>query len=1018
MDDEERKMKKNKVEVEEYGVAIERIQAVTKGRKKQFPFELLVGLFLFILLQLGMSECLITGFEMQISQKWIVAGVIVSSLLLYTGFSWKQRGELLVGAYLLVYAGVSFWKRKYIANGLAVFMNTVLKVASTYYSVTFVGYEEKEGLDPVTSLTIFLLFVFTFFIGVLAYLFVHRWGMYAGFVLSFCVAFAPEVVGLVPGKLAITAYVLAILGFAGSRMDRRIPGSQVHKVQWKIRLIQLLIGVVALGMLTKVCSEKQYEEIARDSDLKTFVQKVIQRQYNNTLRSILDDGSVNGGISFGNIDGVDKLEYTDEVKLRLKYHNLGLEGQGRTGLYLRGYIGSTYEDNNWKSLDAAREEKRQQLEEKQSIALDDYDTAAVSYRMKLEDFIEYHGENFAPLCANESQNYKQFRQKFGKEYWMQNYDTQQLKEQMETIGHDDFLVDYTVENVGETVSTQFVPYYAMAPVEEQESGRLLEKEVEDIGEYTFSVNKLQVRKMGAVTGNLYGYLGSGAYDNYNKMRLVWKEFLEIKDIVEKDLQMSVLDYKEGTYHNNETIEDVSEKLWEDLLITYYFSDEFWIDDYGQKLWDKYNDSCEKLETAEIGDGNSMEDINFSEILGVVYGNTVRDLYDKEISDREKAKGSVFRAVALDADADAFLTVLKNTEKFFLQQQEYEQFVKETYLEVPAELKTQLEQLLKEQEIWGERNVVRVASYIQSYLYYNAEYSLEPGRTPEGKDYVSYFLFENKKGYCSHYASAATMLFRTMGIPARYVEGYYANRDTMTGADKKLKDGEYETTVELTDKNAHAWVEIYLSGYGWVPVEVTKSYLSSITMEEVKYENDFMTSNSIPKPAQTSNVPTATKAPQSNTGTDKKISVENSETKHSYGIYLGMAGFVLAIFGILVIHYHICQRRKLRRGSLEQLNEACYFYYQQMETMVRILKQCGAHQALRERLLQDGIEISGMKEEDWKHLLQCMDSYAFSKEGVSAQETRDVQELYEQLRTVFYTETRGLKALYYKYIRCI
>ena len=120
-------MKKNKVEVEEYGVAIERIQAVTRGRKKQFPFELFVGLLLFVLLQLGMAECLITGFEMLVSQKWIVAGVVVSSLLLYTGFSWKQRGEFLVGAYLLAYAGVSFLKRKYIANGLAVFMNTVLK---------------------------------------------------------------------------------------------------------------------------------------------------------------------------------------------------------------------------------------------------------------------------------------------------------------------------------------------------------------------------------------------------------------------------------------------------------------------------------------------------------------------------------------------------------------------------------------------------------------------------------------------------------------------------------------------------------------------------------------------------------------------------------------------------------------------------------------------------------------------------------------------------------------------------
>ena len=1016
--DDEKKMKKKKTGTEEYGVWIERIQAVTRGKKKQIPFGLLVGVLHFVLLQLGMAQCLITGFEMQVSQKWIVAGVIVSSILLYTGFSWKQRGEYLVGVCLMVYAGISFWKRKYIANGLAVFMNTVLKVASKYYSVTFIGYEEKEGLNATTSLTIFLLFMFIFLIGVMSYLFVHRWGMYAGFVLSFCVAFAPEVVGLVPGKLAITAYVLAILGFAGSRMDQRIPGTQAQRVQWKIRLIGLLFGVLALGMLTKVCSESQYEKIAKDSDFKTFVQKVIQKQYNNTLRSILDDGSVNGGISFGNIDGVDKLEYTDEVKLRLKFRNLGLEGQGRTGLYLRGYVGSKYEDNNWSSLDSSKEEKRQQIEGDQSLALDDYDTAAVSYRMKLEDFMEYHGDNFALLCANESKNYKQFSQKFGKEYWMQNYDTKQLKKQMETIGHDDFLVDYTVENVGETVSTQFVPYYAMAPVEEQESGRLLQKNVEDIGEYTFSVNKLQVRKMGAVTGSLYGYTGSGDYDNYNKMRLIWKEFLELKDMVEEDMQMSILDYQEGTYHNNETVEDVSEKLWEDLLIAYYFSDEFWMDNYGEDYWDKYEESCKKLETAEIGDGNSMEDINFCEVLGSMYGGTVRDLYDKEISDSEKAKGSVFRAVALDADADAFFTVLKNTEKFFLQQQEYEQFVKEAYLDVPDVLRVQLEQLLKDKEIWGEKNVVKIASYIQSYLYYNEEYSLEPGRTPEGKDLVSYFLFENKKGYCSHFASAATMLFRTMGVPARYVEGYYANRDTMTGADKTLKDGEYETTVELTDKNAHAWVEIYLSGCGWVPVEVTKSYLSNVTMDELKYENEFKVNTPTSSPTQTFHAPAATKAPQNSSGSQKQVTVEKSEIEHSYGIYLGIAGFLLAVAGMFVAHYRMIQSRMLRKGNMEQQNTACYFYYQQIETMVQLLGKCGTHQTLRECLLKNEVEIDGITGEDWQHLLQCMNSYTFSQEGVSAQEARDVQELYEQLRTVFYAEKRGIKALYYKYIRCI
>lgn len=62
----------------------------------------------------------------------------------------------------------------------------------------------------------------------------------------------------------------------------------------------------------------------------------------------------------------------------------------------------------------------------------------------------------------------------------------------------------------------------------------------------------------------------------------------------------------------------------------------------------------------------------------------------------------------------------------------------------------------------------------------------------------------------HFASAATLMLRTLGIPARYVSGFTA----------ELAAGE---TVEVPDSAAHAWVEIYLDGYGWYPVEVTPSY---------------------------------------------------------------------------------------------------------------------------------------------------------------------------------------------------
>lgn len=102
---------------------------------------------------------------------------------------------------------------------------------------------------------------------------------------------------------------------------------------------------------------------------------------------------------------------------------------------------------------------------------------------------------------------------------------------------------------------------------------------------------------------------------------------------------------------------------------------------------------------------------------------------------------------------------------------------------------------------------KVAEYIQNaatYTYLDYEYA------DECTDYVYYFLHDLKKGVCEHYAAAATLLFRRLGIPARYTVGvkYTASKDKLN------------TWVEVTDDSAHAWVEVYLRGLGWVPVEVT------------------------------------------------------------------------------------------------------------------------------------------------------------------------------------------------------
>ncbi len=149
----------------------------------------------------------------------------------------------------------------------------------------------------------------------------------------------------------------------------------------------------------------------------------------------------------------------------------------------------------------------------------------------------------------------------------------------------------------------------------------------------------------------------------------------------------------------------------------------------------------------------------------------------------------------------------------------------------ANVEGQLKALCEEQGFGG--TTAEVISQIQDYLEANYTYSLNPGKLPDGKDFVTYFLFENPYGYCSYFATAGTLLLRAMGIPARYVEGYVVSMSDVVDS-TILEDENYEdwlegdanigqtavVEVEVDDSRAHAWCEVYLNGYGWVPVEFT------------------------------------------------------------------------------------------------------------------------------------------------------------------------------------------------------
>lgn len=111
----------------------------------------------------------------------------------------------------------------------------------------------------------------------------------------------------------------------------------------------------------------------------------------------------------------------------------------------------------------------------------------------------------------------------------------------------------------------------------------------------------------------------------------------------------------------------------------------------------------------------------------------------------------------------------------------------------------------------ENGIYDKLSALEQYLRSGYPYSLSTSDLPEDADFVDHFLFTERKGYCTYYASAMGVMARSLGIATRYVEGFRMS-------DEKNAQGEY-----IIRKNrAHAWIEAYVPGSGWMTFEPTGS----------------------------------------------------------------------------------------------------------------------------------------------------------------------------------------------------
>jgi len=137
---------------------------------------------------------------------------------------------------------------------------------------------------------------------------------------------------------------------------------------------------------------------------------------------------------------------------------------------------------------------------------------------------------------------------------------------------------------------------------------------------------------------------------------------------------------------------------------------------------------------------------------------------------------------------------------------YPDEIQNLYLQVP-QLDPRIKQLA-EKIVGNSHNEYDRAANIELYLKTHFRYTLDlTGRKTD--DPLAYFLFERRAGHCEYFAAAMTVMLRDLGIPARYVGGFLPGEYNDLG-------GDY--IVRASD--AHAWVEAYFPGYGWITFDPT------------------------------------------------------------------------------------------------------------------------------------------------------------------------------------------------------
>lgn len=522
---------------------------------------------------------------------------------------------------------------------------------------------------------------------------------------------------------------------------------------------------------------------------------------------------------------------------------------------------------------------------------------------------------------------------------------------------------------------------------------------------------------------------------------------------------NLADAKDLYYYGDEQIKvTVGKRPESNLYIKGYVGDS-----YENNQWKSVNNEIFDIFTGSIGESGTEEIFNFSyKLLSqfgtdhmaidklAVFGNFefipygamvennsqwVNDLYIQGTSGGTEFDFTpVIYPLSVDYEDLIIYSqqFLEQNEALKIIEESYRDYVYEQYMIIPASTKQMLDEFTGENVPSGLKEKV---AYVRRLLADTCTYSLTPGELPDGKDFTQYFLMENRRGYCMHFATAATLLLRNMGIPARYVEGYIL----APGNFKSISAG-YEGIAY--DHQAHAWAEIYVDGVGWLPVEMTPTYydeqeisgdetLETETQTETQMQSHSSAESQSDMIEQTQEQQPQTLENESDPGQTEGFSENHGNSSSVWGaertnalsvilkIVLWLLACLVCIFIIvaIVIFRALILRNKYRKCMCQNdRNRAVVCIYGEL---LRLFEICGYVKAdqeeFREYFDRIGREYSFVNSDACEEIVSMANKAAFGKNGITSEQWIACWKIYKDIRSHMYKCQKKRKQLLMKYI---